>query len=231
MKGLAFSEPMMKAYLEGRKPVTRRLMKPQPDFIASKKKQGKPDIPVQIIDSEFKEIKPRYLPGETVYIKETWRVGAWDEDEGKMCIDYKVGGFCRKEWLLVPNKDIFDKLWDQSLNDAEKILGQQDYYNWEPGASPCRWRSPRFMPAWASRSHALIVSVRPERIQEITAEEAIKEGCDNSLAQIMADGDSGLEFAFITNKRFLFEYLWESLHPGSWERNDFVFRYELKKMD
>ncbi|MFH2041790.1 MAG: hypothetical protein ABIJ35_04625 [Acidobacteriota bacterium] len=95
-----------------------------------------------------------------------------------------------------------------------------------------RWSSPLFMPERAARSHALIVSVRPEKIREITHEEADREGTENYrpkqwdvpfIKEVRARDGCTL----LVGK---FAQLWNSLHPGSWDRNDWVWRYELEKM-
>jgi hypothetical protein len=221
MKGLSFSELMVKAWLAGRKTVTRRLINPQPDGITTGTHE--PFIYTSGIDTR-KRIKPRYLPGEMVYIKEMWRVGAWDEHRSLVAVDYKADGYCRKEWLKVPPGGgflpKFYPLWKQCTDDAEKAYGQQFQYEWAPGQSPCRFRSPRFMPEWASRSHALIVRVRPERIQSITEEEANREG-------VRINGTSSMGHVFTAREHFI--ALWESLHPRSWERNDWAWRIELEE--
>lgn len=205
MKGLSFSEPMVIAWLEGRKTVTRRLVGLRFGF-STFLADG------ELRDAKGYKIKPRYLPGETVYIKEKWRVGAWDEQENKVCIDYAADGFARKEWLSVPDPDVFEKIWIQSTDQARKKGFSTDTdgkYHWGPGQGPTSWRSPMFMPEWASRSHAVIKSVRPERIQAITTEEVILEGVTSRLS---------------------FAGLWETIHPGSWEKNSWVWRYELEKL-
>jgi len=166
MKGISFSEPMVRAWMEERKMVTRRLMKPQPDYI---------DPALDLIWGDGKEIKPPYRPGETVYIKETW----------------------------CPQMNIFG----QANED------RTPFYKADSAELPTmhKWRSPRFMPEWAARSHARIVSVRPERVQEITNTEAVKEG---------------FPFQPLSN----FQCIWESLHKGSWAENSWVWRIELEKL-
>ena len=76
MKGIMFKQDMVKAIMEGRKTVTRRIMKPPPPigyhspfsigkvWVFSKPSQAdKPFI-----------IKPRYRVGEVVYVKEAWAI-------------------------------------------------------------------------------------------------------------------------------------------------------------
>jgi hypothetical protein len=130
--------------------------------------------------------KPRYLPGETVYIKETW--GLFTVLAGHV-----------KENVVYKSED--------PNNDSQ------------------RWKSPRFMPAWAARSHARIVSVRPERIQEITGEDCSREGMEEHYF-------GGYDFAYLgmPPEAANFRRTWESLHPGSWEKNEFVWRIVLEKV-
>lgn len=108
------------------------------------------------------EFKPPFLPGEECYVREAWRVGAWNEENYQIAIDYKDGP--RKKWLFVEDEELFERLWIESTDDAEKAgikLNEDDRYEWEPGQSPCRWRSPVTMPQWASRRHVRIVSCEP----------------------------------------------------------------------
>lgn len=231
MKGLSFSEPMVKAWMSGRKTVTRRLMNPQPESVEwwLHGKRTAPGIGSYLCRDEngagwssCGKFKPRYLPGETVYIKETWRVGAWDENGGLVAIDYKADRFVatRKEYIQIPDAKTFEKLWIESTEDARRAGMKTDcdgQYHWTPGQGPTRWRSPLFMPEWAARSHALIVSVRPERVREITESEAILEGFF-----FAGHGDDWM-------RHDGFRATWDRLHPGSWGRNDWVWRIELEK--
>ena len=92
----------------------------------------------------------------------------------------------------------------------------------DPNLPGMKWKSSRIMPEWASRSHARIVSVRPERVQEITEEAAIKEGILGTW-----DADNKIWKGFY---REGFRQLWESIYPGSWGRNDWAWRIELEKL-
>lgn len=79
MKGILFKPEMNKAIREGRKTVTRRLMKlANGEQVACYTTDGRPDLTEWAladldgdpIDKPFP--KCRYLPGETVYVKEAW---------------------------------------------------------------------------------------------------------------------------------------------------------------
>jgi hypothetical protein len=181
MKGLSFSQEMMVAWLAGNKTVTRRLMNPQPfDVSFSTVYPNEKELHYFIRPPS---IKPRYLPGETVYIKETWM---------------QFPGY----------GNIFYRATDQAEYDETSL--QESYHP---------WKSPRFMPEWASRSHARIVSVRPEKLLSITEEEVIKEGFRDEL-----NGNHWSPCGYF------FKKTWESLHPGTWEQNPWVWRIELEKV-
>lgn len=68
MKPILFSTTMVQAILEGSKTTTRRVMNPQPSsgirisvFVIS-----------GLADGHGRELKPRYLPGDVLWVRETW---------------------------------------------------------------------------------------------------------------------------------------------------------------
>ena len=72
-----------------------------------------------------------------------------------------------------------------------------------------RWKSPLFMPKAAARLWLEVVSVRPERLQELTAADAVLEG-------VSFDKDSGYWFAedeiMADNAQCCFIKLWDSIN-------------------
>ena len=169
MKGIAFSAEMAQAIYEGRKTQTRRVMEPQP-------KGG------------IVEIKPRYKLGEILYVKEPWRVGAWNADQTKAALDYT--GFIRKELLDIPPEKrwmFFKNLCSELLN-CGNFMGVDGIYRWEPGESPLPWQNPLFMPRWAARSFVKITDIKVERLRDITEANAEPEGvlqmCANEMHTI-----------------------------------------------
>jgi len=181
MQGILFKPDMIKAIVEGRKTVTRRVIKPQLEHFHYTTDAQYPCLP----DGE--QIQPRYKAGETVYIKEAWATYQANDD-----------------WTIpqIPDKaTIFYKLDDPD------------------GFSPIgKWRSPMFLKAIHARYFIRIKDVRAERLNEITEEDAIKEGA----------------IAHLDNRnpypRHHFVILWSSINkpPFDWQSNCWVWRYEFE---
>lgn len=82
-----------------------------------------------------------------------------------------------------------------------------------------------FMPRLASRITLEITGVRVERLQDISEEDAIKEGVtiENDPAYIAAFGKD--------TAKLTYQILWESINGhGSWEKNPFVWVIEFKRI-
>jgi hypothetical protein len=95
------------------------------------------------------------------------------------------------------------------------------------------WKSPIFMPRWASRITLEITAVRVERLQDISEADARAEGvCELSLQQ----GEPGAWWTAdpqnpdIAGRTAVCAYrkLWEKIHgPGSWDVNPYVWVVEF----
>ncbi len=94
------------------------------------------------------------------------------------------------------------------------------------------WRPSIHMPRWASRITLEITSVRVERLQEISIEDAKAEGAwgpDDSIVQKVADY-FGTDI-FSANPRKAFQMLWESINgPDSWAANPWVWAIEFRRV-
>ena len=105
-----------------------------------------------------------------------------------------------------------------------------------------RWRPSIHMPRWASRITLEIVSVRVERVREITEEDARAEGgspCtwfiprgkeNDTDCHVDISGLPGYPHERPSYKN-AFANLWESIHgPGSWEQNPWVWVIEFGRI-
>lgn len=90
-----------------------------------------------------------------------------------------------------------------------------------------RYRHARFMPKHLIGERDEVVSIRIERLQEISEDDAIAEGCE-STAVVHEDGEdyTGM-FAFVA-----YQELWESINgTGSWAANPWVWVVEFRRME
>lgn len=237
---ILFSGEMVKSILAGRKGATRRVLKPQP-LTVYKSGVFNGDEKNFVAHCQFEDSPsdrwvrcPYGKPGDTLWVREAWRVGAWSEDG--ICLDYRADNFCRKEWLKVPDEEQFDRLWMQSTEDAVKAELEPDecgMYFWPPGQAPTRWRPAIFMPRWASRLSLNISRIRVERLQDISADDAIAEG----LVSWPSEKQQGLVYYGInladiweTDPRLTYRRLWDSINtkPGRrWDDNPWVWVIEF----
>lgn len=91
-----------------------------------------------------------------------------------------------------------------------------------------RWRSPRFMPKFASRLTLEVVEVEPQQLKQITDVEAIYEGIEYCNAAGGKYHIAGSD-RYFDRPRDAFAYLWDSLHgKGAWDENPEVAAISFK---
>ena len=179
-KPILFSGDMVGAILAGLKTQTRRVIKPQSENTWEKRSGD--SVVADILDSDgsWRQIRCPYgKPGDTLWVREAWRVGAWSVDDG-ICVDYRADNYSRGEWLQVPDEQ-FERLWVDSTDDAIEAGLKPDengMYKWLLGQAPTRWRPSIYMPRWASRLKLKIVDIRVQRIHAVTYEDVVAEGVD-----------------------------------------------------
>ncbi len=231
---ILFSAPMVRALLSGKKTQTRRIAKidtalgREALFAPRRNKKYAPTFLLPDAADLAIEHCPYGQPGDQLWVRETWRIGAWD-DHGGFWLDYCDGP--RKGRRECQDVGMADKLADQNLDDLKKrniqptIAGR---YEWNPGASPLRWRPSIHMPRWASRITLAITDVRVERLQDISAEDALSEG----VAQLVHDNlpvqQCGEYDAIEADPVELYQDLWDRLNgQGAWDANPWVWVVEF----
>jgi hypothetical protein len=160
-KPIIFSGDSVRAILEGRKTQTRRLIKPQPSNCNYLQQMWGVSPPPD--SAEFGE---PYL----------WReVGPDYPDDGVDDRRCPYGIPCGRLWV----REAWGFSAKVSTDGHERWLSEHDatYLVYRAGVEPAaRWRSPIFMPRWASRLTLEVTEIRVQRLQEISEEDAEAEG-------------------------------------------------------
>jgi hypothetical protein len=187
---------MVRAILDGRKTQTRRVVKPQPEWI--RPAVGRDGIAHGYCGSgpENGIRCPYGQPGDRLWVRETW-APVWEDDTGFCGVGFRAGG----------------------MPEEDKRAG--DYMD-----GTDRWRSPVTMPHWASRITLEIESVRVERLNEISEEDAKAEGiCQFQIGDIKAYGlNEADRDSMHSTAKDAYRSLWESINgPGSWTENPWVW--------
>ena len=207
MYPILFNTEMVKAILEGRKTVTRRIIKgtkstfdylelyKNPD-ICSTNKWGE-EVPKEIKglyacfeadDSYFEDyplFKSPFEVGDKLYVRETW--SEW------------TGGYIYKAWT-----------------GPFPQAGQFEHTKWHPSIP---------MPKEAARIFLKVTNVRVERLQDITPKQAGNEG-------VSWETDNSGQF-----RRWQFHRLWDStikkndLDRYGWEANPWVWVIEFERIE
>ena len=187
---IGFTAEMVKARQEGRKTVTRRVIKPQPEVFDN---AGYPD---------YVCLKHRYQVGDLLWLKESYCHGIeWDD--------------CKP-------------------SEVDPLCGGNDIWYFADGERPTEgWgkkRSSRFMPKWVARKWLKVLSVRPERVQDISPEECYAEGIESQFSKDYKNRENIPVMPLI--KRFI--RLWDSINAKRgypWESNPWVWRIEFKRVN
>lgn len=223
---ILFSAPMVRAILEGRKTVTRRVCKPQPS--ANAHTTCASGNPMGAWWETGKDIIrcPYGKPGERLWVRETWS----DVNlQGAPGIAYRADG------------DVRDLMEDASFLDEDGAFNYDDPrskpYNfacWSEdllGGKEGRWRPSIHIPRWASRILLEITAVRVERLQDISEDQAKAEGVrlytDHAELGEWWHVD-GID-TYSADPRKSFELLWSSV-GGDWVANPWVWVVEFKRV-
>ena len=93
------------------------------------------------------------------------------------------------------------------------------------------WKSPTCMPRWASRILLEITNIRVERLQDISEEDAEKEGFVSSARKVFIEGHEDYYGLYATDK---FMKSWRNLNAKRgfpWELNPWVWVIEFKVVE
>lgn len=160
MKPILFNTEMARAILDGRKTVTRRLVK----FKAGQNPQWTgyvPDGPVLYGSNNIPAVKAPYHPGDVLYVRETWQY-AYDLDGN----DRQIEGTGR--YLYAADGPAPFNCW---------VTPEGEYRDTMP------WRPSIHMPKEAARIFLRVTDVRAEKLHDIFLDppgpnnQVVREGC------------------------------------------------------
>lgn len=148
------------------------------------------------------------------------------------------------EDFVCPYGNSGDQLWVKethavwSKSDIERKDPASIVYRVESKNMPLtgqRWRPSIFMPRWASRITLEIESVRVERLQDISDEDAKAEGIGRHTKRGVEWFDiypKPDDYPGATNDpRLSYRTLWESINgTGSWDNNPWVWVITFKRV-
>lgn len=198
---ILFSAPMVRAILSGKKTMTRRVVKPQPEINGP---YGGMPFGRQDYSCPFGCI------GDRLWVRETWadvntpdgpaicyRADGSYQSWHDFCVDTVPG------YHGMPSMN-YDKYPGDYTMWWEDLLNRETHK--EPGY---KWRPSIFMPRWASRINLENTGVRVERLKAISDEDAKNEGVELGEHWIYTQA---------------FEELWDSINGKTypWENNPWV---------
>ena len=185
IKPILFSTDMVRAILDGRKTVTRRVLRGEAQQVASdyvRRYSEDLDTSELIVHWWVDTALERYAlyrPGDVLWVRETFRVDYLSNIVGSGRVHYKADG----------------SFGDLHFQPARYDMMRRAQL--KPG-----WRPNEHMPKEAAR-----IWLRVERLQKMTAAEAHREGVDSSFSRVSGDEAVGNYVDFSLEK---FEPIWDS---------------------
>ena len=247
---ILFSGPMVRAILAGEKTVTRRPVRiddrPIAEAVAKAcgHQRGIPtgatnvrwlgtylkcDAPDGSFTVSSRVACPLGDPDDRLWVRETWCAADtmyYEHDSDPP----RVIGY-RADLSAISYEDAFD-------GRKPRAIPASDLATW--GWDKLRWRPSIHMPRWASRLSLVVVRVGAQRVQDITEEDAQREGVGSvfdHLPGIARDQPLiGTRQTFgEAPHRASFAVLWDDLYAydagASWKSNPWVWRVEFTRQE
>ncbi len=233
---ILFSAPMVRAILDGRKTVTRRMVKgielargeargvrvaPNTfcylDFdgvpgLSWRPFGGSPTVPYP--PEKVEAACPYGGPGDRLWVRETWAPCEASMRRGSF--QYRADGAVGHRWSTNGGEEGW------SRNGHTLGLAPNDALGVWVGP-PSRWRPSIHMPRWASRITLEVTGVRVERLQAITEADAVAEGVERAAGG-WRNYDATFRRESFPDPVVSYRSLWESINgPDSWRAEPWVW--------
>lgn len=224
---ILFSGPMIRALLDGSKTQTRRAIRGQHRWPA---------------DGEIVEASATNEVGhQTVGHSGRWLDDGDPDDDKAIRCPYGVPGdrlWVREAWAYVGPGSGSDL--PSYVDERARPENHQTANCWYAAtcAHSIRWTPSIFMPRWASRITLEVVSVRVERLQQISEADAIAEGAkliyqpsdtapNKNTRSFDVDGAS----LNAPTAAEAYALLWDWINgTGSWDSNPFIWVIEFRRI-
>ena len=214
---ILFNTDMVRAILDGRKTVTRRVIKPQPKAKIAYRCAG-------------------YGCGKWSHPgKDAWKY--WDDESFRLPEDLSDAELSKMWTPPCHTGDILyvRETWDSMVGISYGDLSADTVYfykaegDFRPAAQRGKWRPSIRMPKEAARIWLKVTDVRVERLQDITAEDVVKEGTTGFDMEHIADLEEHFDIPFAA--------LWDStikksdLDRYGWDANPWVWVIEFERCE
>lgn len=214
---IIFNGDMVRAILRGEKTQTRRPVKPQPVFLPDalppRWRWKSRRFIAEWVDMAgglgMQDFCPFGQPYDRLWGRETWRLADPDGDDAV-------------------SEDVYGPYAPfVGANGSRKIRWRVIYRATSPESHPkygkALWTPSIHMPRWASRITLEITDVRVERVQDITADEAIKEGVVDPIM-----GTYGL------SPKTVFRDMWNDIYAErglGWNETPWVWAITFRRVE
>lgn len=225
MKPILFNTEMVRAILDGRKTVTRRVVKTQHKdacgfYVTTRKSDGAFMGVYEYDENESmfdNPLKPPYEVNDILYVRETWQLAYTLDDN-----DHAIEGTERYIYAASP---------EDMPNFTHWVDTNGEYRDFVP------WRPSIHMPKEAARIFLKVTGVRVERLQDMKKEDCEREGLEDfckRCAELFGTCDC------CANEGGIIEYfknLWDStikkdqLQYYGWDANPYVWVIEFEVID
>ena len=214
---ILFNTEMVKAILDGRKTVTRRLVRKNDieKLLNSPFHEQHPEVTdIQIIN---KLCTPPYQTGDIMYVRETWNICNMDIEDNAITFIYRAD---KSEEKSARTVKVSDELWDK----LERTMSERN----------SEWRPSLHMPKDAARIFLMVKSVRVERLQDICGRGTPQDHVTNiaregiQLQAVMENYQKQIDD---------FKQLWNStikkteLEQFGWDANPYVWVIEFARCE
>ena len=235
-KPILFNTDMVCAILDGRKAVTRRVIKPQPEpsqiykigycTDGYKSDIGKFGFGTNEYGGKILYVKPPFRPGDILYVRETWQVYRTYPSVFGFDVAYRADNRIKSCVFIMKRYEKFAKYEDR-----------RNYPRWIPS---------QFMPKEAARIWLKVTDVRVERLQDVTPAEVVKEGAyEDCRSCLESYGESGTQCCYKQDDEcsqcdsvmMEWEKLWDStikkpvISRYGWKANPWVWVIEFERCD